>query len=132
MRQPITLGRDLCGDLDQALLREWLVTNGLGGFGAGTIAGCQTRRYHGLLVAAEKPPVGRTMRLVDLDVMAELGGRHHELGCHEYADGTVHPTGHRLIESFVLDGTVPTWTYAIGAAATLPTSLIRSSARSRH
>ena len=116
MKQPITLGRDRCGDLDQALRREWLVTNGLGGFGAGTIAGCQTRRYHGLLVAAEKPPVGRTVRLVDLDVVAQVGDRAYELGCHEYADGTIHPTGHWLIESFLLDGTVPTWTYAIGDA----------------
>jgi predicted glycogen debranching enzyme len=116
MRQPVTLGREVCGDLGQALRREWLVTNGIGGYGAGTVAGCQTRRYHGLLVTAEKPPAGRTLRLVDLDVVISVGGHREELGCHEYADGTVHPTGHRLIESFALDGTVPTWTYAIGAA----------------
>ena len=115
MKDAITLGRDLCGELGQALRREWLVTNGLGGFGAGTVAGCQTRRYHGLLLAAQKPPVGRTLRLVDLDVTADADGHRFELGCHEYADGTIHPNGHELIETFVLDATVPTWTYAIGA-----------------
>jgi predicted glycogen debranching enzyme len=112
----IEFGRELCGDLEQALRREWLVTNGLGGYGAGTIAGCQTRRYHGLLVAAVLPPVGRTVLLVDLDVVAHLYGRQYELACHEYADGTIHPAGCVLVESFQLDGTVPTWTYALGPA----------------
>ena len=112
----MTFGRAVCGELGDALRREWLVTNGLGGYGAGTLAGCQTRRYHGLLIAAEQPPVGRTAMLVDLDVVAHVDGRDHELACHEYADGTVHPHGYRLIESFTLDGTVPTWTYALGAA----------------
>jgi predicted glycogen debranching enzyme len=109
-------GREVCGDLPQALRREWLVTNGLGGYGAGTVAGCQTRRYHGLLVAALLPPVGRTVLLVDLDASAEVDGVKHALATHEYSDGTINPTGHRLIESFALEGTVPTWTYALGAA----------------
>ena len=112
----ITFGRAVCGEFGEALRREWLVTNGLGGFGAGTLAGCQTRRYHGLLIAAEQPPVGRTALLVDFDVVVRLDGRDYELACHEYVDGTVHPHGYRLIESFTLEGTVPTWTYAVGAA----------------
>jgi predicted glycogen debranching enzyme len=116
MNSNITLGRETCGDLGPALGREWLVTNGLGGYAAGTVAGCQTRRYHGLLVAALSPPVGRTVLLADLDVAVESGGRRFALACHEYADGTVDPRGYLLIESFVLDGTVPTWTYALGAA----------------
>jgi predicted glycogen debranching enzyme len=112
----ITFGREICGDLEHALRREWLVTNGIGGFGSGTIAGCQTRRYHGLLVAAEKPPVRRTMFLVDLDTVARVDGRHYELACHEYEGGVIHPCGHQLLESFTLDGTVPTWVYALGPA----------------
>ena len=48
-----------CGDLDVASRREWLETNGLGGYASSTIAGVNTRRYHGLLVGAAKPPVGR-------------------------------------------------------------------------
>ncbi len=112
----IEFGPEICGDLGQGLGREWLVTNGIGGYGAGTIAGCQTRRYHALLVAAMLPPVGRTARLVDLDVEAQLFNHRYELACHEYTDGTIHPRGHVLIESFRLDGTVPTWTYALGPA----------------
>src|SRR5579864_8938933 len=111
-----TFGREVCGDLEQALRREWLVTNGIGGFGSGTISGCQTRRYHGLLIAAEKPPVGRTMFLVDLDALAGVDGRPFELACHEYDGGVIHPHGHELLESFTLDGTVPTWVYALGSA----------------
>ena len=114
-----TFGSEICGNLESSLRREWLVTNGLGGYAAGTLAGCQTRRYHGLLVAAEKPPVGRTMWLVDLDVIARVDGRSYELACHEYEGGVIHPEGFRLLESFRLDGTVPTWTYALGAARLL-------------
>jgi predicted glycogen debranching enzyme len=112
----LKFGGEICGDLEQGLRREWLVTNGLGGFGCGTLAGCQTRRYHGLLVAAEHPPVVRTMLLVDLDPVARVDGRVYELSCHEYEGGVIHPRGNFLIESFELDGTVPTWTYALGAA----------------
>jgi len=114
------LGREICGDLEQALRREWLVTNGIGGYAAGTLAGCQTRRYQGLLVAATAPPVGRTLFLVDLDATAEVCGRQYELACHEYGGGVIHPQGYRLLQSFRLDGTVPTWTFALG-----PVLLIR-------
>ena len=96
--------------------REWLVTNGLGGFGSGTIAGCQTRRYHGLLIAAERPPLGRTLYLVDLDATVDLAGVRYELACHEYEGGVVNPLGFLLLESFCLEGTVPTWVYALGPA----------------
>jgi len=57
----VTFGREICGDLAAGLRREWLVTNGLGGYASGTLAGVLTRRYHGILVAALAPPVGRTM-----------------------------------------------------------------------
>src|SRR6266545_8351644 len=57
----ISFGREVCGNLDAALRREWLVTNGLGGYASGTLAGVATRRYHGLLVAALTPPVERTV-----------------------------------------------------------------------
>ena len=59
----IQFKKEICGDLDAALQREWLETNGLGGFASSTIAGLNTRRYHGLLVAATKPPVGRLVLL---------------------------------------------------------------------
>jgi hypothetical protein len=58
----IQFERKTCDDLEAALRREWLETNGLGGFASSTIIGLNTRRYHGLLVAATKP-VGRLVLL---------------------------------------------------------------------
>ena len=59
--------------VDAMLAREWLVTNGLGGYASGTISGTVTRRYHGLLVAALPVPFGRTVMLNHLEecVVAE-------------------------------------------------------------
>src|ERR1700753_1763998 len=55
----IDIGRGICGDLSQAHSREWLVTNGIGGYAAGTVGGTLSRRYHGILIAALQPPLGR-------------------------------------------------------------------------
>ena len=55
---PVQFGREICGSVGEASEREWLVTNGIGGFASGTISGILTRRYHGVLVAALKPPLG--------------------------------------------------------------------------
>jgi hypothetical protein len=70
----LDVGRETCGRLDTAEAREWLCANGIGGFASGTLAGLLTRRYHGLLVAALKPPVGRTLLVAKLDETAEYGG----------------------------------------------------------
>jgi len=59
----ISFGQDICSDLEQARSLEWLETNGVGGFSSSTIVGLNTRRYHGLLTAATKPPVGRFVLL---------------------------------------------------------------------
>jgi predicted glycogen debranching enzyme len=96
--------------------REWLVTNGLGGYAAGSIGGARTRRYHGLLVAALKPPVERTVLVAKLDVTARYRGEVIALGSNEYADGTVDPRGFERLESFALEGQTPVWRYAIGDA----------------
>ena len=112
----IAFGRAICGDLDAALRREWLVTNGIGGFAAGTIAGAHTRRYHGLLVAALRPPLDRTLLLAKLDEWAEMDGAVFPLACNEFQDGTVDPHGYRHLESFHLDGTLPVWRYALADA----------------
>src|SRR6202048_4594899 len=63
----VELGREICGVLDVAEQREWLVTNGIGGFASGTVSGNLTRRYHGLLVAAQHPPVGRMQLVAKVD-----------------------------------------------------------------
>src|SRR5919198_3944910 len=59
-------------ELEMLLAREWLVTNGLGGYAAGTISGILTRRYHGLLVAALPAPFGRMMLLPQLSEQLRL------------------------------------------------------------
>ena len=113
---PIVLGRAEIGDFALACEREWLATNGLGGFACGTVGGALTRRYHGLLVAALAPPVERTVLVAKLEIGVHYGGHDYALGSNEYADGTVDPHGYRLIESFALDGSVPVWRYALGDA----------------
>jgi len=70
----VDVGREICGNLGTAKSREWLCTNGIGGLASGTVAGLLTRRYHGLLVAALQPPLGRTLLLAKLDELAEYDG----------------------------------------------------------
>ena len=70
----LDFGRDICNDLNAATTREWLVTNGMGGFATGTVAGLLTRRYHGLLVAALQPPLGRHLLVSKLDETATYQG----------------------------------------------------------
>lgn len=108
----LTFGRELCGDLATAETREWLVTNGIGGYAAGTVAGILTRRYHGLLVAALQPPLGRTLLVTTLDETVYTD-KHYSLATHRWVDGSVNPQGYRLMESFRLEGTTPVWTFAI-------------------
>ena len=112
----IQFGREICGDLDAAESREWLVTNGVGGYASGTIAGSQTRRYHGLLVAALHAPVGRTQLVSAIDEIVHYGGADFPLATHRWAGGAVEPQGFLLLEDFHLEGTTPVWTYALADA----------------
>jgi len=98
----IRFGQDVCGDLDAALRREWLETNGLGGFASSTIVGLNTRRYHGLLVAATQPPVGRYVLLSKLEETLLLDGRAFDLSANRYPS-VVHPQGFRYLKQFRLD-----------------------------
>lgn len=112
----VSLGRADCGQLDSAISREWLVTNGLGGYAAGTVSGANTRRYHGLLVAALRPPLGRTVMVAKIDPTAYYGDQTYSLSCNEYIDGTIDPHGYHYLESFHLEGLIPVWTYALADA----------------
>ncbi len=112
----IEFGREICGDLGAAERREWLVTNGLGSYASGTVAGLLTRRYHGLLVAALTPPLGRTLLAAKLDEIAEYGGEAFPLATNRWSDGTVDPHGYRHIEHFRLEGITPVWRYACADA----------------
>jgi predicted glycogen debranching enzyme len=110
----IELGPEICHDLEAGLQCEWLVTNGLGGYAFGTVAGVATRVYHGLLVAALAPPVGRTMLVGGLVEWVVVDGERVALHAHEYADGTIDQPGYRRLESVRLEGQHPVFTYAIG------------------
>ena len=92
----------VCRNLDAASRREWLETNGIGGFASSTIAGLNTRRYHGLLVAATKPPVGRLVLLSKLEETLLIGGRRIDLSCNRYP-GAIHPQGHLHLKQFRQD-----------------------------
>jgi len=107
----IQFKQKICGDLETALPREWLETNGLGGFASSTIIGLNTRRYHGLLVAATKPPVGRLVLLSKLEETLFIEGQAFELSANRYP-GVVHPQGYRYLKQFRLDP-FPVFTYEI-------------------
>jgi predicted glycogen debranching enzyme len=112
----VSFGRETCGSLEQAERREWLVTNGIGGFASGTVSGNLTRRYHGLLLAALHPPVGRTQMVAKFDETARYDGAEYPLSTNRWVSGTVEPKGYLNIESFQLEGTTPVWRFAIGDA----------------
>ena len=112
----IQFGREICGDLAAAESREWLVTNGIGGYASGTIAGSQTRRYHGLLVAALQPPLGRTQLVSAIDEIAHYAEADFSLATHRWASGAVDPKGFLLLEDFHREGSTPVWTYALADA----------------
>ncbi len=112
----VQFGREICGDLAAAESREWLVTNGIGGYASGTVAGSQTRRYHGVLVAALQPPVGRTQLVSAIDEIVHYAGEDFSLATHRWASGAVDPQGYLLLEDFHLEGSTPVWTYALDDA----------------
>src|SRR5262245_32908256 len=107
----IEFDQDSCRDLNVALTREWLETNGIGGFSSSTISGLNTRRYHGLLTAATKPPVGRFVLLSKVEETLLIDGRRYELSANQYPD-VIHPQGFNHQTGFRLDP-FPRFTYEI-------------------
>src|SRR6266478_7864886 len=112
----VAFGPEIFSDLETAESREWLVTNGIGGYASGTLAGGMSRRYHGLLVAALQPPVGRTQLVAWLDEIVRSNGAEFALATHRWASGAIEPRGFQYIEGFRLEGTMPVWTYGVGDA----------------
>ena len=115
-RPLVSFGREICGDLDAALRREWLVTNGVGGYASGTVAGINTRRYHGLLIASLTPCVDRVLLVGGVVEEATYDGRMYLLSANEFGDGTIDPHGYRYLQSFELRGMLPVWTFAVADA----------------
>lgn len=108
----IQFDKRICRNLDEATEREWLETNGLGGFASSTITGLNTRRYHGLLTAATNPPVGRTTLLSKLEETLIVNSERYDLSANQYP-GAIHPQGYRFLTEFRLDP-FPIFVYAVG------------------
>ena len=112
-----SIGSDITADLDAGCDREWLQTNGLGGWSSSTANGAHTRRYHGLLVAAMKPPADRCVLLFHVDETVRTGSAGFDFGCNAFPPA-VHPQGFRRIERFELDP-FPVYTCSLGVAELL-------------
>ena len=88
--------------IDDALGLEWLVTNGLGGYASSTVLGVNTRKYHGLLVAALNPPVNRHVLLSKLDEEIQIENQTYKLGINEFRD-TFYPKPQGMLHEFILN-----------------------------
>lgn len=109
MEPVIQFGADICGDLDRALEREWLETNGIGGYASSTIAGVNTRRYHGLLVAVL--PAGRFVLVSKLEETVKTGRAEYALCANVYPNA-IFPAGFQFLKRFRLDP-FPVFTFEV-------------------
>jgi len=114
---PIRFGPETLGDLPSVERLEWWLANGRGGYAAGTVALDLTRRYHGLLIAPVDPPLGRCVVLAKADATVTIDGISYPLFTNRWGGDAVGPEGYKGLESFHLDGTVPTWRFRCGAHA---------------
>jgi predicted glycogen debranching enzyme len=105
------LDTKILSDFNKSRHLEWIETNGLGGYASSTVSGAHSRRYHGLLVAALHPPVGRTVLLSKLDETIVVNSPSNtgnsaevrfDLGTNQYP-GAIHPTGYTYLKSFEKD-----------------------------
>ena len=110
----VAVGRKVCSDYSRSSRLEWIESNGTGSFAMGTVAGANTRRYHGLLVASLRPPVDRHVLLSRLEEVVSDGSLEAPLGTAQYP-GALHPAGYRNLIEFRLDP-FPTWVYDVGGA----------------
>jgi predicted glycogen debranching enzyme len=109
----IDFDRSVCSNIALASQREWLDTNGLGGFASSTLSGMNTRRYHGLLVAALEPPAKRFVLLSKFEETLVLDGARIDLSSNQYL-GSIHPQGYQFLHRFEKKF-FPIFTYQVGA-----------------
>jgi 4-alpha-glucanotransferase len=109
-----SLDHTRCQDIDGPVAREWLLTNGLGGYASGTVAGTLNRRYHGLLIVPVQPPLGRFLLIAKADAVAiDDDGTEIPLHSNRWGGGWVEPRGHERIRSFWLNRQLPVWRFAV-------------------
>ncbi|RPJ43535.1 MAG: glycogen debranching protein, partial [Candidatus Latescibacterota bacterium] len=116
METVVDLGRGTTADPLVSGRLEWLVTNGIGGYASGTVAGFRTRRYHGLLIAALRPPLGRTLLVSKADETVRYQGLSVPLFADRHVVEGIAPLGFQRIDRFRLEGTTPVWTFSLSDA----------------
>jgi predicted glycogen debranching enzyme len=109
--EAIVFRREVAADYSKAMDKEWIITNGLGGYASTTIIGANTRGYHGLLVASLIPNLRRLLLLSKLEEEIIIDGRRHALSVNRYPD-TLYPDGNKYLEGFRLDP-LPCYIYRI-------------------
>lgn len=107
----IHLSQSVLSNFDRAIQTEWIITNGLGGYSSSTVLGINTRKYHGILVAAFDPPTDRRVLLVKLDEEVGIGNKTYSLGSNEFKNA-ISPKGYEHLSSFSLNP-FPTYKYAV-------------------
>ncbi len=107
----INFDSNICSNFDSSTIREWQETNGIGGYASSTISGAHTRRYHGLLVAATRPPLGRMVLLSKFEETLVIDGARFDLSCNQYP-GSIDPKGYKFLTGFRLDP-FPVWTFEV-------------------
>jgi predicted glycogen debranching enzyme len=108
----IAFDKNVCSNISRISQHEWLETNGLGGFASSTLCGMNTRRYHGLLVAALAQPVRRFVLLSKYDETLILDGARIDLGSNQYT-GAIHPQGYQFLARFE-KRFFPVFTFQVG------------------
>ncbi|MBT8172240.1 amylo-alpha-1,6-glucosidase [Candidatus Bathyarchaeota archaeon] len=107
----IDIGKKDLTNINTALNTEWIITNGLGGYASSSVLGVNTRKYHGLLVAAFNPPVNRWVMLTKLDETIKIENKNYDLSTNEFKD-TTYPKGYTFLSNFSLEP-LPTYRYDI-------------------
>ncbi len=107
----IHLGPHVLSDFNKVIQKEWVTTNGLGGYASSTVLGVNTRKYHGLLIAAFNPPIDRRVLLTKLDEEVQIGNKSYSIGSNEF-EHDIQPKGYRFLYDFSLDP-FPTYKYAV-------------------
>lgn len=103
------LDEQACKNPEVSTRREWLLTNGLGGFAMGSASGINTRRYHGHLVAATEPPATRMVLLAGVDAFVQTSANPTGISANQYP-GTIFPQGYLFLQSFAA-GAAAVWQY---------------------
>lgn len=107
----IKLSQEMLSNFEDAIQKEWVITNGLGSYASSTVLGINTRKYHGLLIAAFNPPADRRVCLAKLDEEVSIGNNVYPLGANEFQHG-IFPQGYRFLKKFSISP-FPKYTYAV-------------------